>query len=105
MVTTYGMSKVLGSLAYQQGQQAMFLTDGAPNTRRMVSEETSQAIDREVKDIVETAHRQALDLLKLNRDLLEAIATQQLETEVIEGEKLHSLLSQVQDYNSMQLTH
>ncbi|AFZ30963.1 ATP-dependent metalloprotease FtsH [Gloeocapsa sp. PCC 7428] len=105
MVTTYGMSKVLGPLAYQQGQQAMFLTDGAPNPRRMVSEETSQAIDREVKDIVETAHRQALDTLKLNRDLLEAIATQLLETEVIEGEKLHSLLSQVQDGNSMQLTH
>jgi cell division protease FtsH len=105
MVTTYGMSKVLGPLAYQQGQQAMFLTDGAPNPRRMVSEETSQAIDREVKDIVETAHRQALDTLKLNRDLLEAIATQLLETEVIEGEKLHSLLSQVQDGNLVQLTH
>jgi cell division protease FtsH len=27
--------------------------------------------------------------------LLEAIATQLLETEVIEGEKLHSLLSQI----------
>jgi len=105
MVTTYGMSKVLGPLAYQQGQQAMFLTDGAPNPRRMVSEETSQAIDREVKDIVETAHRQALDTLKLNRDLLEAIANQLLETEVIEGEKLHSLLSQVQDCNLVQLTH
>jgi cell division protease FtsH len=74
----------------------MFLGDGAPNPRRMLSEETAQAIDREVKEIVETAHQQALDTLKLNRDLLEAIATQLLETEVIEGEKLHSLLSQVQ---------
>jgi cell division protease FtsH len=96
MVTTYGMSKILGPLAYQQGQQPMFLGDGAPNPRRMLSEETAQAIDREVKEIVETAHQQALDTLKLNRDLLEAIATQLLETEVIEGEKLHSLLSQVQ---------
>ncbi len=51
MVTTHGMSKVLGSLAYQQGQQALFLSDGAPNLRRMVSEETSQAIDREVKTL------------------------------------------------------
>lgn len=93
MVTTYGMSKILGPLAYQQGQQAMFLDNGAPNPRRMASEETAQAIDREVKEIVETAHQQALDTLKLNRDLLEAIATQLLETEVIEGEKLHSLLS------------
>ena len=96
MVTTYGMSKVLGPLAYQQGQQAQFLGDGAPNPRRVMSEETAQAIDREVKDIVETAHQHALHIIKLNQDLLETIATQLLETEVIEGEKLHSLLNQVQ---------
>ncbi|MBO3463613.1 ATP-dependent zinc metalloprotease FtsH4 [Aetokthonos hydrillicola Thurmond2011] len=100
MVTTYGMSKILGPLAYQQGQQAMFLGNGAPNARRVASEETAQAIDREVKEIVETAHQQALDTLMRNRDLLEAIATQLLETEVIEGEKLHSLLSQVQSANN-----
>jgi cell division protease FtsH len=96
MVTTYGMSKILGPLAYQQGQQAQFLADGAPNPRRVMSEETAQAIDREVKDIVETAHQHALNVIKLNQDLLEMIATQLLETEVIEGEKLHSLLGQVQ---------
>jgi cell division protease FtsH len=94
MVTTYGMSKILGPLAYQQGQQAMFLGEGA-NPRRMVSEQTAEAIDGEVKEIVETAHQQALDILQQNRDLLETIATQLLEAEVIEGEKLHSLLNQV----------
>jgi cell division protease FtsH len=105
MVTTYGMSKILGPQAYQQGQQPMFLGDGMPNPRRMMSEETARAIDREVKEIVETAHQQALDTLKLNRDLLEAIATQLLETEVIEGEKLHSLLSQVQSANNLTVSN
>lgn len=95
MVTTYGMSKVLGPLAYQQGQQAQFLADGAPNPRRVMSEETAQAIDREVKDIVETAHQHALHIIKLNQDLLETIATQLLETEVVEGDKLQHLLNQV----------
>jgi cell division protease FtsH len=96
MVTTYGMSKVLGPLAYQQGQQPMFLDNSMPNPRRTMSEETANAIDREVKEIVETAHRQALSTLKHNRELLETIAMQLLETESIEGEKLHSLLKQVQ---------
>ncbi|OKH55338.1 hypothetical protein NIES2130_26810 [Scytonema sp. HK-05] len=60
---------------------------------------------------VETDHQQALDTLKLNRDLLEAIAlralrriaiaTQLLKTKVIEGEKLHSLLWQVQAVNNL----
>jgi cell division protease FtsH len=95
MVTTYGMSKVLGPLAYQQGQQSMFLGNSAPNPRRMLSEETTKAIDYEVKEIIETAHTQALQILTQNRDLLEAIASQLIETEVIEGEKLQGWLSQV----------
>jgi len=95
MVTTYGMSKILGPLAYQQGQQAMFLGNEGGNPRRQMSEQTSEAIDGEVKEIVETAHQQALDILQNNRDLLEKISTQLLETEVIEGEKLQSMLSQV----------
>ncbi|MFB2920413.1 ATP-dependent zinc metalloprotease FtsH4 [Aerosakkonema funiforme] len=99
MVTSYGMSKVLGPLAYEKGQQSMFLGDGMPNPRRAVSDETAEAIDREVKEIVETAHHQALDILKTNRDLLEAISSKLLETEVIEGEELHNLLGQVKSVN------
>jgi cell division protease FtsH len=96
MVTTYGMSKILGPLAYEKGQQNNFLGDGAAmNPRRMVSDNTAKAIDEEVKEIVETAHQQALDILNNNRDLLEKIAQQILETEVIEGEELQNLLNQV----------
>ena len=94
MVTTYGMSEVLGPLAYEKGQQNNFLGQGMGNARRMVSDETAKAIDEEVKSIVETAHQQALDILKRNRDLLEQIAQEILEVEVIEGEKLQSLLNQ-----------
>ena len=95
MVTTFGMSKVLGPLTYQKGQPNVFL--GTPmEMRRAVSEETAQAIDREVKEIVEQAHQRALAILRHNRDLLETMAQAILETEVIEGEKLQHWLSQVQ---------
>jgi len=63
--------------------------------RRMVSEQTAEAIDREVKGIVETSHQQALDILERNRDLLETIANQLLETEVIEGEEQPAQPSQI----------
>lgn len=92
----FGMSKILRPLTYQQGARPMFLNDGMPNVRRSISEETAQAIDREVKEIVETAHQHALDTLNQNRDLLETITMQLLETEAIEGDKLYHLLSQVQ---------
>jgi cell division protease FtsH len=95
MVTTYGMSKVLGPLAYDRSQQSMFLNDGMGNARRAVSAQTAEAIDQEVKEIVETAHQQALDILKANRELLETITQKLLETEVVEGDALREFLAQV----------
>ncbi len=95
MVTSYGMSKVLGPLAYAQGQQNNFLGNNG-NTRRMVSEATAEAIDKEVKTIVEESHQAALEILEKNRELLDAIALQLLHTEVMEGEHLQKLLNQVQ---------
>ena len=96
MVTTYGMSDILGPLAYEKSQENNFLGQGMGNPRRMVSDETAKAIDEEVKSIVENAHQQALEILNKNRDLLEKIAEEILEVEVIEGEKLQSLLGKAE---------
>jgi cell division protease FtsH len=95
MVTTYGMSEILGPLAYERGENN-FLGQSMGNPRRMVSDDTAKAIDQEVKSIVENAHQQALAILEENRDLLEQIAQEILEVEVIEGSKLHSLLEQAE---------
>ncbi|MBE9156896.1 ATP-dependent zinc metalloprotease FtsH [Nodosilinea sp. LEGE 06152] len=97
MVTTYGMSQVLGPLAYDRAQRNAFLEGGMPNARRPISEETAKAIDEEVKAIVEEGHQRALDILKQNRELLETLAQQLLEAEVIEGPPLREQLKQVQD--------
>ena len=95
MVTTYGMSEVLGPLAYDKGQQASFLDSGMPNARRNMSEATARAIDAEVKGLVESAHEQALNILRNNRELLESISQQLLKEEVIEGDELRTMLAQV----------
>ena len=96
MVTSYGMSEVLGPLAYDRSKQNNFLDNGmAPNARRLVSDETAKAIDEEVKSIVEAAHQRALKILKDNRDLLETISQQLLTEEVMEGDSLRELLAQV----------
>ncbi len=92
MVTSYGMSQVLGPLAYQK-QQNQFL--GGMEMARNVSPATSEAIDKEIKAIVENAHASALAILNANRELLESISEKLLETEVIEGDFLNDLLSQV----------
>lgn len=96
MVTTYGMSDVLGPLAYEQGQGNNFLGGEMGNPRRMVSAQTAEAIDQEVKGIVESAHQRALDILQHNRELLETLSLKLLDDEVIEGQSLRDMLSQVQ---------
>lgn len=95
MVTTYGMSKVLGPLAYERGQKNAFLDNGMPSARRPLSEQTAQAIDEEVKALVEEGHQRALTVLRENRKLLENLALQLLEDEVIEGPPLRAQLNQV----------
>ena len=96
MVTTYGMGKILGPLAYEKVGGSQFLGNGSVNHRPMVSDETAEAIDEEVKEIAENAHQQASAILTGNRYLMEKIAVIILEKEVIEGEELDNLLSQVQ---------
>jgi len=95
MVTLYGMSKALGPLAYEKRSANSFLGNGQSSPRRSLSEDTGKAIDEEVKQIVEVAYEQALQILRENRELLETMTSQLLTTEVLEGDGLQSLLNQV----------
>lgn len=93
MVGTYGMSTVLGPLAYDRQTGNRFLGQGA-NPRRSVSDATAQSIDQEVRQLVDNAHNHALAILESNRESLELISQKILEKEVIEGEELQTLLNQ-----------
>ncbi len=91
MVGTYGMSEVLGPLAYDKQGGGRFL--GANNNpRRVVSDATAQAIDKEVRGLVDKAHESALSILRHNLALLETISQKILEKEVIEGDELSQML-------------
>ena len=91
MVGTYGMSDTLGPLAYDKQGGGRFL-GGGNNPRRTVSDATAQAIDKEVRALVDTAHDQALAILRQNMALLETISQKILEKEVIEGDELKEML-------------
>ena len=93
MVSTYGMSSVLGPLAYDRQTGNRFLSQ-TNNPRRVVSDATAQSIDREVRQLVDNAHNHALAILESNREPLESISQKILEKEVIEGEELQTLLNQ-----------
>ncbi len=93
MIGTFGMSEILGPLAYDKQGGGQFLGNGN-NPRRSVSDATAQAIDKEVRDLVDAAHETALKILRNNLPLLESISQKILQEEVIEGEDLKALLSE-----------
>jgi len=93
MVGTFGMSDILGPLAYDKQGGGQFLGNGN-NPRRSVSDATAQAIDKEVRDLVDDAHETALNILRNNLPLLESISQKILQEEVIEGEELKTLLAE-----------
>ncbi len=93
MVGTFGMSEILGPLAYDKQGGGQFLGNGN-NPRRAVSDATAQAIDKEVRDLVDDAHETALKILRNNLNLLESISQKILQEEVIEGEDLKTLLAE-----------
>ena len=93
MVGTFGMSDILGPLAYDKQGGGQFLGNGN-NPRRSVSDATAQAIDKEVRDLVDDAHETALNILRNNLPLLESISQKILKEEVIEGEDLKTLLAE-----------
>jgi cell division protease FtsH len=52
-------------------------------------------IDRQVKQTIDQAHEMAIAILKLNRELLESTTQILLDKEVLEGDVLKGILTQV----------
>jgi cell division protease FtsH len=93
-ITLYGMSDTLGPIAFASNQ-SQFL-DGDTNTRRAVSGGVSSEIDRLIKETIDGANSMAKAILDQNRELLESTTKVLLDLEVLEGESLRAILSQVQ---------
>jgi cell division protease FtsH len=93
-ITLYGMSDTLGPIAFANNQ-SQFL-EGDTNTRRAVSGDVSTEIDRLIKETIDRANNMAVCILTQNRELLESTARILLDREVLEGESLRAILSQVQ---------
>lgn len=99
-VTVYGMSHRLGPIAYEK-QQNQFIP-GMESPRRSVSPQVMEAIDDEIKMVVDGAHHMALKVLMSNREVLESMAQDLLESEVLEKEALTRYLSQVNHPEGLQ---
>ena len=84
MVTEYGMSEKLGPLTFGHREELVFLGREI-SEQRNYSEQVAQAIDEEVRRLVETAHATAKKILTDHKDKLLAVAHRLIKEETLES--------------------
>ena len=96
MVTKYGMSEKLGTIAYTSESNEVFIGRTMAQSRSY-SEEVAGLIDEEVKSIVDTAYRRCEDILSRRRSQLELTAQYLLAHEVMSGETFQKVFTDPDD--------
>lgn len=91
MVTEFGMSS-LGPISFDGHHGSYFLAKEL-GEGPLYSEETSAKIDREIREIIETAHKNAVKILKENRKVLDEVTNRLLEKETIDGTEFNEILN------------
>jgi cell division protease FtsH len=91
MVTRYGFSDELGTVAYGDNQDEVFLGMSVQRQQN-VSEATAQKIDQEVRKLVEEGYATARRILTEKHDAFVALAKALLEYETLTGEEIRAVM-------------
>jgi len=91
MVAHWGMSDVIGPVAFRQGEDHPFLGKEM-HEQREFSEETAHVIDQEVQQLLITASERATEILINNRADLDHLAKALLEKEALGKDEITDLI-------------
>ena len=92
MVTEWGMSDSIGNM-YLGSSEEVFLGRDY-QTHLNYSEEVAAKIDEEVKTIIDTQYQVALNILKSNRPIMDAMVKALYETETIYEDEINALFGE-----------
>lgn len=97
MVTRYGMSEKLGSIAYERDPGNFLASTDRPYPvrEREYAEETAAAVDREVRVIVDNVFQRTQGLLTMRRSILDRSAKKLLEKETLEQADIDALIREM----------
>ena len=93
MVTKYGMTTELGTIAYGENEEEVFLGRSVQRHQN-VSEETAKLIDSEIRQIVDSCYDLAKKILNEKIDDLHALAKGLIEYETLNGDEITTLLKE-----------
>ena len=91
MVTKWGLSEKLGPLTYSEEEDEVFL--GRSITQhKAISDETSHAIDKEIRNIINKNYKRSEQILKKNIDKLHLMADALIKYETIDAGQIDDIM-------------
>jgi cell division protease FtsH len=94
MVKKWGLSERMGPLQYDDEQDELFLgRGGMGGGGKVLSSETTRAIDEEVRMIIDSCYSRAKKILEDNREILEAMKDALIEYETIDAAQIDDIMS------------
>lgn len=91
MVTKWGLSERLGPMVYGDEEGEVFLGHAVTKNKE-ISEQTAEAIDEEVRRIVDKTYKTAKDVLEKNIQILHAMASALLKYETLDSDQIKDVM-------------
>jgi cell division protease FtsH len=91
MVTQWGLSDRMGPLTYSEDEGEVFLGKSY-GKQKTVSDETAQAIDSEIRSIIDRNYQRALDILTKEEGKLHKMADALMKYETIDAGQIDSIM-------------
>jgi len=91
MVTQWGLSDRMGPLTYSEEEGEVFLGKSY-GKQKTVSDETAQAIDSEIRAIIDRNYQRALDILTKEEDKLHKMSDALMKYETIDAAQIDAIM-------------
>jgi cell division protease FtsH len=92
MVTQWGLSDRMGPLTYNEEEGEVFLGK-TMGRQKIVSDETAQAIDSEIRTIIDRNYQRSVGILKENENLLHLMADALMKYETIDAGQIDEIMA------------
>jgi cell division protease FtsH len=92
MVMRWGMSDVLGPRVYGENQSEVFLGRDMV-THKNLADSTAEAVDKEIRRIIDEEYSRARTIIEENRDKIEVMAKALIEWETLDAEQIDAIMA------------
>ena len=93
MVTRWGLSDRLGPLSYSEEEGHPFLGHSMAQNAKQLSDETANAIDEEIRSIIDTNYERARTILLENMDKLHVMAKALIKYETLDSDQIDDIMA------------